>query len=86
MRDVAMIQEMVDEMLDMDGDINIAGNIFTRSDVLKSLDPTAYRILCIDTADALIEDLQYDLDRLDPVEDFDEVQDLKERIAELSDI
>ena len=81
-----MIREMVDELLDMDGDINIAGNIFSRSDILKSLDPTAYRILCIDTADALIEDLQGELDRLDPVEDFDEVQDLKSRIAELENI
>ena len=81
-----MIREMVDELLDMDGDINIAGNIFTRSDILKSLDPTAYRELCIDTADALIEDLKYDLDRLDPVEDFDEVEDLKFRIKELESI
>ena len=81
-----MIREMVDELLDMDGDINIAGNIFSRSDILKSLDPTAYRILCIDTADALIEDLQGELDRLDPVEDFDEVEDLKSRIAELENI
>ena len=81
-----MIREMVDELLDMDGDINIAGNIFSRSDILKSLDPTAYRILCIDTADALIEDLRDDLDRLDPVEDFDEVEDLKSRIAELENI
>ena len=81
-----MIREMVDELLDMDGDINIAGNIFSRSDILRSLDPTAYRILCIDTADALIEDLQSDLDRLDPVEDFDEVQDLKDRINELENI
>ena len=81
-----MIREMVDELLDMDGDINIAGNIFSRSDILRSLDPTAYRILCIDTADALIEDLRDDLDRLDPVEDFDEVEDLKSRIAELENI
>ena len=81
-----MIREMVDELLDMDGDINIAGNIFSRSDILKSLDPTAYRILCIDTADALIEDLQGELDRLDPVEDFDEVEDLKFRIKEMENI
>ena len=81
-----MIREMVDELLDMDGDINIAGNIFSRSDILRSLDPTAYRILCIDTADALIEDLRDDLDRLDPVEDFDEVEDLKFRIKEMENI
>lgn len=81
-----MIRDMVDELLDMDGDVNIGNNVFSRSDILKSLDPTAYRELCIDTADALIEDLKYDLDRLDPVEDFDEVEDLKSRINELENI
>jgi hypothetical protein len=84
MRD--MLKEMVDELLDMDGDINIANNIFSRSDILKTLDPTAYRILCIDMADAHIEDLRSDLDCLDPVEDFDEVEELKSRIAELESI
>ena len=81
-----MITEMVDELLDMEGDINIGGNIFTRSDILRSLDPTAYRELCIDTANSLIEDLQYDLDRLDPEVDADEIADIQVRIAELEDI
>lgn len=81
----SMIYDLVDELLDMDGDINIAGNIFTRSDVLKSLDPTAYREIVLDTVNSHIEDLQYDLDRLDPELDADEIEDLKERIAELQD-
>jgi hypothetical protein len=84
MRD--MIEEMVDELLDMDGDINIANNIFSRSDILRSLDPTAYRILCNDTADALIEDLKSELEYLGEDGDFDEVQDLKGRINELENI
>jgi hypothetical protein len=84
MRD--MIEDMVDELLDMDGTIEIAGSVFSRSAILRELDPTAYRILCVDTADALIEDLRDDLDRLDPVEDFDEVEDLKFRIKEMENI
>ena len=82
----SMVYDLVDELLDMDGDINIAGNVFSRSDILKSLDPTAYREVVLDTVNAHIEDLQDDLDRLDPVEDFDEVEELKSRIAELSGI
>ena len=82
----SMVYDLVNELLDMDGDVIIAGNVFTRSDILKSLDPTAYREVLLDTVNAHIEDLQYDLDRLDPVEDFDEVEELKSRIAELSDI
>jgi len=84
MRD--MLEEMVDEMLDMDGDIKIAGVTFSRSYILRKLDPIAYRTLCVDMADSHIEDLQDDLDCLDPVEDFDEVEELKSRIAELSGI
>lgn len=84
MRDI--VCEMVDEMLDMDGDVTIAGVTFSRSAILKRLDPTAYRELCIDFADAHITDLQDELDCLDPVEDFDEVQDLKSRIEELEGI
>jgi hypothetical protein len=84
MRD--MIEEMVDELLDMDGTIEIAGSVFSRSAILRELDPTAYRMLCNDTADALIEDLRDELDRLDPVEDFDEVEDLKFRIKEMENI
>ena len=82
----SMVYDLVDELLDMDGDINIAGNVFSRSDILKSLDPHGYREIVLDTVNAHIEDLQDDLDRLDPVEDFDEVEEIKSRIAELSGI
>ena len=81
-----MLKEMVDELLDMDGDIVIAGVTFSRSAILKEMDPIAYRELCIDMADAHIEDLQDELDCLDEVEDFDEVEDLKARIKELESI
>jgi len=84
MRD--MIEEMVDELLDMEGTVEVAGSVFSRSAILRELDPTAYRMLCNDTADALIEDLKGELDRLDPVEDFDEVEDLKDRINQLENI
>ena len=83
---IDMLEEIVDEMLDMDGDIKIAGVTFSRSAILKQMDPTAYRTLCVDMADAHLEDLRADLDCLDPVEDFDEVEDLKSRIAELEGI
>jgi hypothetical protein len=84
MRD--MIEEMVDELLDMDGTIEIAGSVFSRSAILRELDPTAYRMLCCDTADALIEDLKSELDYLGEDGDIDEVQDLKDRINELENI
>jgi len=84
MRD--MIEEMVDELLDMDGTIEIAGSVFSRSAILRELDPTAYRMLCNDTADALISDLKSELDYLGEDGDFDEVQDLKNRINELENI
>lgn len=81
-----MVFELVDEMLDLEGDVIISGITFSRSAILKEMDPTAYRILCVDYADAHIQDLQYELDSLDEVEDFDEVEDLKARIAELESI
>jgi hypothetical protein len=81
-----MIEDMVDEFLDMEGTIEIAGSVFSRSAILRELDPTAYRILCVDTADALIEDLKSELDYLGEDGDIDEVQDLKDRINELENI
>ena len=82
----SMVYDLVDELLDMDGDVIIAGNVFSRSDILKSLDPTGYREVVLDTVNAHIEDLQDDLDRLDPELDADEVEEIKSRIAELSGI
>jgi hypothetical protein len=43
-------------------------------------------MLCNDTADALIEDLKSELDYLGEDGDFDEIQDLKDRINELENI
>ena len=82
----SMVYDLVNELLDMDGDVIIAGNVFSRSDILKSLDPTGYREVVLDTVNAHIEDLQDDLDRLDPELDADEVEEIKSRIAELSGI
>lgn len=79
------ILEMVDEMLDSEGDIQIGNLLFSRSEIVKRLDPTAYRIMVNEIVDSQIEDLQYDLDRLDPDIDADEIEDIKERIAELED-
>jgi len=80
------LEDMVNELLDMDGDVKIAGVTFSRSYILRKLDPIAYRTLCVDMADAHLEDLRDDLSRLDPVADFDEVEELKSRIAELSEV
>ena len=82
----SVLVDIVDEMLDMDGDVTIAGVTFSRSYILKELDPTAYREVLLDTVNAHLEDLRDDLDRLDPVEDFDEVEELKSRIEELESI
>jgi hypothetical protein len=80
------LEDMVNEMLDMNGDVKIAGVTFSRSYILRKLDPIAYRELCIDMADSHLEDLRDDLSRLDPVIDFDEVEELKARIAELESV
>jgi hypothetical protein len=80
---IDMLEEMVDELLDMEAEVKIAGVTFSRSAILREMDPIAYRQLVNDMADSMIEDLQDELDCLDPVEDFDEVEDLKSRIKEL---
>jgi hypothetical protein len=77
------IMEMVDELLDMDGDVVIGNLTFSRSDIVKRLDPIAYREICNDVVSSQIDDLQYDLDRLDPELDADEIADIKERIEDL---
>jgi hypothetical protein len=77
------IMEMVDELLDSEGDVVIGSLTFSRSDIVKRLDPVAYREICNDVVSSQIEDLQYDLDRLDPEVDADEIADIKERIEDL---
>jgi hypothetical protein len=79
------ILEMVDDLLDSDGEVVIGNLIFSRSDIVRKLDPTAYRIMVCEVVDSLIEDLQYDLDRLDPEVDAEEIADIKERIEYLED-
>lgn len=80
------IQEMVDEMLDQDGDIRIGGIYFSRSYILKELDPIAYRELVTDLADARITDLQDELDCLDPETDADEIAEIQAQIEELENV
>lgn len=77
------IAEMVDEMLDMDGDIEIAGITFRKSYILRELDPIAYREVCLNVINTRLEDLQYDLESLDPELDADEVEFIKAQIEEL---
>ncbi len=79
------ITEMVDELLDSEGEVKFGSLSYSRSEVLKAVDPIAYREVCLDIVNSQIEDLQYELERLDPVLDAEEVAELQERIAELED-
>jgi hypothetical protein len=81
MRNEAII-EMIDEMLDCEGDVVIGNLTFSRSQIVKRLDPVAYREICLDIVNSQIEDLEYDLERSD---DEDEIEAIKESIAELED-
>lgn len=81
-----MIEEMVDEMLDMDGDVEIGNLTFRRSYIVRELDPIAYREMCADFADTMIEDLRYDLERLNEEADADEIADIRERIESLENL
>ena len=83
MRD--FVEDMVDELLDSEGDVNIGNLTYSRSQILKSVDPIAYREVCLEVVNSEIENLQYDLDRLDPETDAEEVEDYKERIAALEE-
>ena len=76
------VMEMVDELLDSDGDVVIGNLTFSRSDIVRRLDPVAYREMALDFVNSHIEDLEYDLERSD---DEDEIEAIKEQIAELED-
>ena len=80
------ILEMVDEMLDSEGEVRIGNLTFYRSEIVKRLDPVAYREIVLDYANAEIENLMYDLDRLDEELDADEIADIKERIEALENV
>jgi hypothetical protein len=69
------ILEMVDEMLDMDGPVMIGSLEFSKSEILKRLDPIAYREACLDYINSHIEDLQYDLERSDDEEEINWIQE-----------
>lgn len=84
MRNDAII-EMVDEMIDCDGDVIIGNLTFSRSEIVKRLDPIAYRMMVNEIIDSQIEDLQYDLDRMDPELDADEISDIHVQIVELEE-
>lgn len=83
MRD--FVTEMVDELLDSEGEVKIGNLTYSRSEVLKNVDPIAYREVCLEVVNSEIENLQYELDRLDPETDAEEVEDYKERIAALEE-
>ena len=83
MTHTADILDMVDDILDQEGDVVIGGSTFSRSHILKEMDPVAYSCEVNDMVSSMIEDLQYDLDRLDPEVDSDEIDDIKERIEDL---
>ena len=77
-----MILEMVDELLDSEGDVKIGNLTFSRSQIVKELDPIAYRMMVNDILDSHIADLQYDLERED---DEEERQAIQDQIDELED-
>lgn len=77
------IYEMVDEMLDMDGPIMIGGIEFYRSDILRKMDPVAYREVAVEYVNAQIDDLMDDLSRYG--HDEGEREFIQERLAELED-
>jgi hypothetical protein len=74
------IMEMVDDVLDLDGPVIIGTLQFSKSQILKRLDPIAYRQACIDYVNSHIEDLQYDLEHSD---DEDEISWIQDQIADL---
>jgi len=77
------ILEMVNEMIDCDGDVVIGNLTFTRSDIVRKCDPVAYRMMVNEIIDSHIEDLEYDLQRMDPEFDSEDMEFVRERIAEL---
>ena len=81
-----MIEEMVDDLLDMDGDVVIGNLTFSRSAIVREMDPIAYSMMCSEYADSHIEDLQYEMECLDPEVDAEEIQDIQDRIDALERI
>jgi hypothetical protein len=84
MRD--MILDMVDELLDSEGDIEIAGLTFARSVIVRKMDPIAYSMMVDDVVENELADLRYDMERLDAEDDADEIADIQEKIEQLEDV
>ena len=79
------ILDMVDELLDCDGEVQIGNLLFSRSRIVKELDPTAYRMMVNEIIDSRISDLEYDIECLDEELDADEIADIHVMIAEMQD-
>lgn len=77
------IYEMVDEMLDSEGPVMIGSLQFYRSDILKKMDPIAYREVALELVNSHIDDLLDDLSRYG--HDEGEREFIQERLAELED-
>ena len=69
------------EMLNEDGDIIIGSLRFSPSDVLKEMDPTAYRLGLLDYVDGLDIDDDPEYERLK--ENLEELEEDKERTEEM---
>lgn len=65
------VTEMVDDLLDSEGDIEIGNLTFARSAIVRELDPIAYRITVNEYIDSMLEDL-------DPEDDAEEIERLEE--------
>ena len=61
---------MVDDIFDSEGDVEIGNLSFSRSQIVKELDPIAYREAVNDYIDSMIEDL-------DPEDDLIEIERLE---------
>jgi len=64
------VTEMVDDIFDSEGDVEIGNLSFSRSQIVKELDPIAYREAVNDYIDSMIEDL-------DPEDDLIEIERLE---------
>jgi len=71
-------EERYDEMLDGEGDVEVAGLRFSPSDILKNLDETAYNTGYNDWIDGELRDIGDEIDAKN-----DEIKDKKYDIANL---
>ena len=81
-----MCMEMLDEMLDEQGEVKIAGIWFSPSYILKQLDPIAYKQALDEVIESRIEDLRYEVESLDPELDAEEIALLVADIEALENI